>query len=117
MKPKAGRELVGGAGDNEAIGALRISSTTAGLQLDVQVQPRASRNAIVGVFGDRMKVALTAPPVDGAANEALVATLAKTFEVPRSAVQIVRGLTGRKKTVVITGTSVAKLQQVLVHLK
>ena len=74
-----------------------------GLLLEVQVVPRASRERIGPLVGDRIKIQLTAPPVDGAANEALVALLARALAVPRRQVSIVRGERGRKKTVHIAG--------------
>jgi uncharacterized protein (TIGR00251 family) len=74
-----------------------------GLLLEVQVVPRASRERIGPLVGGRIKVQLTAPPVDGAANEALVALLARALDVPRRQVRIVRGERGRKKTVHVAG--------------
>jgi uncharacterized protein (TIGR00251 family) len=73
------------------------------LVLEVRVQPRASRSEIGGTLGDRLRVRLQAPPVDGRANAALVEFLAETFDVPRAAVTIERGLTGRDKRVRIHG--------------
>ncbi|HEV8370292.1 MAG TPA: DUF167 domain-containing protein [Pyrinomonadaceae bacterium] len=73
------------------------------LQLRVQVVPRASRSEIVGEHNGALRVRIAAPPVDGAANEELVRTLAKTFEVPRSAVSIIGGQNGRRKQVCIEG--------------
>ena len=70
--------------------------------ISVYVQPRASKNEIVGPHGDAIKVRLTAPPVDGAANEALILFLAKEAQIPRSAVRIIAGETSRRKTVEIT---------------
>jgi uncharacterized protein (TIGR00251 family) len=67
--------------------------------LRVLVQPRASREAFAGVVGDRLKVSLTAPPVEGAANAALCAFLAKQFGVPKRHVQLESGDTGRRKRV------------------
>lgn len=75
------------------------------MTFDVKVQPRARRQGIVGIEAERLKIALTAPPVDGAANEALVAFLAEALGVPRRAVLIVRGQTGRLKTVRVEGTT------------
>jgi uncharacterized protein (TIGR00251 family) len=74
-----------------------------GVIFDVQVVPRASRERIGPVVGDRLKVQLTAPPVDGAANDALRAALARALGVARGTVRILRGETGRKKTVRIDG--------------
>ncbi len=89
--------------------ALKISENAAGITFDVQVIPRASRERLGPVVGERLKVQLTAPPVDGAANEALREMLARSLSVPRSAVSIVRGETSRKKTVRIGGISAAAL--------
>jgi uncharacterized protein (TIGR00251 family) len=74
------------------------------LVLELRVQPRASRNAVEGLHGDRLRVRLRAPPVDGRANEALVALLAETFDIPRSRVRIEHGAGGRDKRVRILGT-------------
>ncbi len=67
------------------------------LVLDLKVQPRASRDELAEVLGDRLKVRITAPPVDGKANDHLVKFLAKTFRVPRSDVTLLSGETGRDK--------------------
>jgi uncharacterized protein (TIGR00251 family) len=69
------------------------------LLLEVRVQPRAARSEIAGILGERLRVRLQAPPVDGRANAALVEFLAEIFDVPRAAVTIERGLTGRDKRV------------------
>lgn len=69
------------------------------LVLRVQVQPRASRDQLVGLHGDRLRVRLTAPPVEGRANAALLAFLAGLFGVPRSRVTLLAGETGRAKRV------------------
>lgn len=69
------------------------------LVLRLRVQPRASRNALGERFGDRIKLYLTSPPVDGKANAALVAYLAKTFGTPKSRVRIRRGELGREKDI------------------
>ena len=83
-----------------------------GLTIEVQVVPRASRNRIGPVIpsargarggGERLKVQLTAPPVEGAANDALRALFSKALGVPRSAIEILRGETGRRKTVRVAG--------------
>ena len=64
------------------------------LVLEVRVQPRASRSEFAGLHGDRVRVRLQAPPVDGRANAALVEFLAATFDVPRARVTIEHGLAG-----------------------
>ena len=81
--------------------------------VDVQVVPRASRVAVGPAVGDRLRVAVTAPPVDGAANAAVIDALARAFGVRRAAVRIVRGETGRRMTVEIDGGSPATLQALL----
>ena len=74
-----------------------MQAAPGGVLLRVRVQPRASAERIEGVQGDQLRVRLTAPPVDGAANAACVALLAKRLGVSRSRVQIRTGLKGRDK--------------------
>lgn len=71
------------------------------LILHLMIQPKASRDQIVGLHGDELKVAITAPPVDGQANSHLIKYLAKQFKVAKGQVRIVRGELGRHKTVAI----------------
>jgi len=85
------------ADDNEA--SLRLVSREGSVDVDIRVLPRSSREAIVGIHDGALKIALSAPPVDGEANAALVAFLAKSLGVPKSAVSIVRGERGRSKTI------------------
>jgi len=75
----------------------------ADLVLDVRVQPRASRSEIAGVHGERLRILLQAPPVDGKANAALVEFVAGLFAVPRARVTIEHGLTGRDKRLRLRG--------------
>lgn len=77
-----------------------IETCADGLVLRLYIQPKASRDSIVGVHGDELKVAITAPPVDGQAN-ALVKFLAKQFRVAKSQVLIEKGELGRHKQVKI----------------
>jgi uncharacterized protein (TIGR00251 family) len=72
-----------------------------GLILKIQVQPRSSKNAVAGPHGDALKVRLTAPPVDGAANKMCVAFLARCLGLPKSSLEIVAGHTARTKHVLI----------------
>lgn len=81
--------------------------------ISVRVQPRASRNQIVQMEGGKLKVRLTAPPVEGAANEALIKFLSNTLGIPKSQVQIASGLTGREKRIKIDGLSIADVQRLL----
>jgi len=71
------------------------------LWLHCQLQPRASKDEIVGLQGERLKIRITAPPVDGKANQHLVTVMAKWFGVSKRAVTILRGETGRQKTLAI----------------
>lgn len=83
-----------------------------GVTVDIAVKPRSSREGVGPVHADRLVVAVNAPPVDGKANEAVVRVLAEAFGVSRSAVSIVRGETGRKKTVRIVGVTAAAVERV-----
>jgi len=80
-----------------------------GVRLRLHVQPRSARNQIVGVYGSALKVCVTAPPADGAANEAVVQLLCQKLKVPRSTVRIVYGRRGRDKTVEILSSTPREL--------
>ncbi|NOY12357.1 MAG: YggU family protein [Deltaproteobacteria bacterium] len=80
-----------------------IHETSAGVVLQVQVQPRASRNQLVGLQGTALKIRLTSPPVDGAANKACCEYLAKTFGIAKGAVELVAGGKSRQKRVLLKG--------------
>ena len=67
------------------------------LILNIRVQPRASRDEIAEIMGDCLKVRITAPPVDGKANQHLIGFLAKTFGVAKSNIELLSGDTGRIK--------------------
>lgn len=74
-----------------------------GCILSFRIQPKASRNEVVGLHGDAYKVALTAPPVKGEANKELIRYLAKRLGVPKSKLQILHGESGRNKMLRIEG--------------
>ena len=74
-----------------------------GITLTVSVEPRSAKAGIQVIRGDSLKIKLTAPPVDGAANKQLVEVLAKEFRVKKSAITIVRGETSKNKIVYIEG--------------
>ncbi len=76
-----------------------------GVVLAIKLQPRASSSAIAGVLGNELRVKVTAPPVDAAANEALLRLLANALGVSRGKVELIRGQTSRHKTVLISGMS------------
>ena len=82
-----------------------------GVYLAVKLQPRASRNEIGEPLGDELKIKVTAPPVDAAANEALLRLLADTLDCPRGAVQLVRGQTSRHKTLLIQNLLAEEVQK------
>jgi uncharacterized protein (TIGR00251 family) len=90
---------------------LRIDQRHGSIRFTVRVQPRASRSEIVGVHGDALKVRLSAPPVDGAANAALVELLAAALAVSRASVRIVAGETSRSKLVEVNGVNVENIRR------
>lgn len=80
-----------------------------GTCLAVKLQPRAAKNEIGAAMGSELKIKITAPPVDGAANEALLSFLADRLDCPRSACCLVRGQTSRHKAVMIAGLNPAEV--------
>lgn len=88
-----------------------IHDTPAGATFAVRIHPRARKNAITGVAGDALKVALTAPPVEGKANQACIEFLAEFLNVPRASVTIVAGQSSRNKVVRIAGRTAAQLEE------
>lgn len=79
--------------------------TATGVTFSVKVHPRGKKNAITGVIGDALKLSLTAPPVDGKANEACIEFFANLLKVPKSSVSIAAGLASRNKVVRVVGIS------------
>jgi uncharacterized protein (TIGR00251 family) len=73
-----------------------------GVSLRIRVKPRASKSRVLGEREGELEVAVSAPPVDGAANEELVRVLADYFDVPKGAVTVFRGASGRSKIVRIS---------------
>ena len=92
---------------------MKVEESSSGVRFPVRVQPRASRNELAGGHGDGIKVRITAAPVDGEANEALIAFLAKKMGVAKSALSVVSGETSRDKVIEVTGTSVADVREAL----
>ncbi len=80
-----------------------LRETSGGTLLSVKLQPRASQNQIGEPLGDELKIKVTAPPVDAAANQALVELLAETLGCARGKVDLVRGRTSRHKTILLHG--------------
>jgi uncharacterized protein (TIGR00251 family) len=89
---------------------MTVRSHESGCDVDILVVPRASRAKIGPRHGDRIKVAVTAPPVDGAANAAVIDVFAKALKCKRSAVSIVRGQTSRRKTIRLAGVEARDLE-------
>jgi uncharacterized protein (TIGR00251 family) len=80
-----------------------IQESAKGMTFAVKVHPRARKNAITGVVGDALKLSLTAPPVEGKANQSVIEFFADLFAIPRSSVTIASGETSRSKVVRIAG--------------
>lgn len=85
----------------------------AAVTFDVLVQPRASRGKFGPRHGHRIKIAVTAPPVDGAANAAVIELVATAFGVPRAAVAVIAGASSRRKTVRVTGATPERLNELV----
>ncbi len=96
---------------------ISVRESASAITFAVKVHPRAKKNAITGEIGDALKVALTAPPVDGKANAACIEFFAKLLKVPRSSVSIASGETSRNKVVRITGLSADEVRARLVEKK
>jgi len=86
-----------------------LAPGAAGPTFAIRVVPRAGRTAVAGVRGDALLVRLAAAPVDGAANDALIAFIAELFNRPKRDVTIVSGHTSRQKRVAITGLTEAQV--------
>jgi uncharacterized protein (TIGR00251 family) len=91
-----------------------LRETAAGVTLAVRAQPGAKKTAIVGIYGEgasaQLKIAVQAPPVEGRANEALIAFLAQTFHLPKSAVELSTGDLSRSKVFLLRGTTEKQVQ-------
>ena len=90
---------------------IALHETASGITFAVRVQPRAKRNAVVGELGEALKISLTAPAIEGRANEACIEFLAELLGVPRSSVVMISGHTGRNKVVRVTGLALDTLRQ------
>ena len=88
-----------------------IRDTAAGATFAIKVQPRAKKNAITGELGDALKLALTAPPVDGRANEACIEFFANLLDVPRSSITIASGETSRRKVIRVAGIAADEVRR------
>jgi uncharacterized protein len=88
-----------------------VYDTSSGASFAVKIHPRARKNAITGEVGDALKLDLTAPPIEGRANQACIEFFANLLKVPRSSVTIASGQTSRRKVIRVAGLSVEKLQR------
>ncbi|HET9839736.1 MAG TPA: DUF167 domain-containing protein [Candidatus Angelobacter sp.] len=93
-----------------------LNENTKGISFAVRVQPRARKNAITGVMGDAIKVALTAPPVEGRANQAVIEFFAELFQIPRASVTIASGEASRNKVIRVAGLGRAAVEQRLAQI-
>ena len=89
---------------------LAVSATKSGIRINIRVQPRASRSEIVGDHDGALRVRVAAPPVENAANEALIELLAKALHVARRDIRIVSGVTSRRKVVEIDGVTMDQVK-------
>lgn len=96
--------------------ALNISEHEGAVRFPVKVQPRASRSRFRGIAEGALKLQLTAPPVDGAANSALIAFLADALHIAKSRIAIVQGETGRLKLIQVAGVTRPELERRLEQL-
>jgi uncharacterized protein (TIGR00251 family) len=88
-----------------------IRDSPVGATFAVKVHPRAKKNAVMGELGDALKLALTAPPVDGRANEACIEFFANLLDVPRSSITIASGEASRNKVVRVAGLSADEVRR------
>ncbi len=88
-----------------------IRESGEGVTFAVRVHPRAKRNAITGEMGEALKIALTAPPVEGRANDAAVEFLAEVLRVPRASVTIAAGQSSRNKVIRVRGLTAAQVEE------
>ena len=89
---------------------VEINETASGVSFAIKVHPRVKKNAITGEVGDALKLSLTAPPIDGKANESCIDFFAKLLKVPRSSVTIAAGLASRNKVIRVAGLSAAEVR-------
>ena len=82
-----------------------------GVTFAVKVHPRAKKNAITGEVGEALKLSLTAPPIDGRANDACIQFFSKLLNVPRSSITIASGQTSRTKVVRVAGLSAEEIRK------
>ena len=94
---------------------LRTEADGSTLTLDLHIQPGAKKTEVAGLHGEALKIRLSAPPVDGKANDCLIAFLAEALGIPKSRIQLVSGATSRAKRLRIAGATEAEVTQKLLH--
>ena len=92
-----------------------VHQTPTGVSFAIKVHPRAKKNAITGELGEALKLALTAPPADGRANEACIEFFANLLDVPRPSVTIASGETSRRKVIRVAGLSADEVRRRLIR--
>ncbi|HTP64569.1 MAG TPA: DUF167 domain-containing protein [Geobacteraceae bacterium] len=101
--------------NNNDEGGIKLSETPGGVVFTVHVQPRASRNEVCGIHGEGLKLRLTAPPVEDAANRLCVEFLADLLGVAKSRITIIAGGKSRHKTIRVAGIDGAQILSLLKH--
>lgn len=90
---------------------MTVHTVAGGVRFSVRVQPRASRTEVCGVHGEALKVRIAAPPVNGAANDALIALLSTELGVSRRSVRIVSGESSRSKLIEVDGIATGPIER------
>lgn len=90
-----------------------LQESAKGISFAVKVQPRARKSAITGTLGDALRLALTAPPVEGKANQAVIEFFADLFQIARSSVTIASGETSRNKVIRVSGVTRTRAEALL----
>ena len=99
------------------MGKLSIKEHPEGITFTIFVQPRSAKNMIVGVHGEALKIKLTAPPVDNAANKMCVKLLAKSLGISKSQIQIISGHTSRTKQILLRSSESKLTEKEYIALK
>lgn len=90
-----------------------IKQNKRGITLSIVVTPRSASNSVAGTIDGRLKIKLTSPPVDGQANVGLINYLSKLLKIKKSSIEILKGETSKKKTVLIEGLGKEKLLSII----
>lgn len=90
-----------------------IRKTKDGIEIDILVAPKAARFQFVGIHDDRLKVRIDAPPLEGKANKVLIRALGRTLRTPKGDLLLVRGASGRRKTILVVGAELDAVKTTL----